>query len=246
MNTIKNKLGSFFHSLRSLTLTTPHAIILAAILIGGSHIVYGFVIRNAGTAPQSSLFAGKPIEENDLMTGDTKSDVLVIEYSDTQCPFCASLYPTMKQLKDEYASKVGFVYRYFPLTQIHPDAYDEARAVYCVGKLSGAAKREEYINEIFDYKTTKQNMVLPPNGKIDLAKNIGVDGNALNECLNSSEPATAIDASMTDGIKAGVDGTPTTFVLLKTKKGYDVVSAISGAQSYAYFKAAVEEALSRD
>ena len=51
---------------------------------------------------------------------------------------------------------------------------------------------------------------------------------------------------MTDGIKAGVDGTPTTFVLLKTKKGYDVVSAISGAQSYAYFKAAVEEALSRD
>lgn len=246
METIKNKFLSFYKINPSWTLTLPRAIILAAIMLSLSHIVYGFIVRQEGATKQNSYFAGRVIDDTDLPTGDTKSNVFVVEYSDTECPFCASLQPTIKQLKEEYSSKVGFVYRYFPLTQIHPNAFEEARAVFCVGKLRGAEKREEFINEIFSYKTSKQNMTLPPNGKIDLAKNIGVDEVALNECLAESSSADIISASLEDGIKAGVEGTPSTFVLAKTRKGYEIIAAISGAQSYSYFKAAIDEALSRN
>jgi protein-disulfide isomerase len=228
-------------------LSTSTAIIIGALLISFSHIGYGILMSDAqsnGTA-KSELFKGRPIDATDLATGKTNSDVIVVEYSDTECPFCAQLHPTMKKLQEQYGSKVSFVYRYFPLTQIHPDAFDEARAVYCVGKIGGAQKRMDYINEMFTYKIGKQNMVLPKGGRESLAKNIGIDGKAFDSCMQSSEPGDAVNASTQDGITAGVEGTPATFILTKTRKGYEVVSLVSGARPYEYFKATVEEALAK-
>ena len=88
-------------------------------------------------------------------------------------------------------------------------------------------------------------MTIHKNGKEDLAKNIGVNEKELRLCLTNEESNVAITSSINDGIAAGVEGTPATFILKKTSSGYDVVSLIGGAQSYDYFKAAIDEALSR-
>lgn len=238
MNTIR-------HFFKNLKITTPVAILLAAIMLSVSHIAYATIISKSGGQKTLEAFNGRSVDESDFATGKTKSDVIVVEYSDTECPFCGQVYPAMKKLHEEYGSKVSFVYRYFPLTQIHPNAFDEARALYCVGKVAGAEKRREYINEIFTYKTNKQNMTLPKGGKESLAKNIGVDDKALATCMQGPESGDVVTASTQDGIGAGVQGTPSTFILVKTKKGYDIVAHIDGARQYEYFASAVEEALAR-
>jgi protein-disulfide isomerase len=224
--------------------TTPVAILLGALMISISHVTYALLISNHGSTAQLEMFKGRAIDSTDLVTGDTKSNILVVEYSDTECPFCAQLHPTIKKIQDEYGSKVAFVYRYFPLTQIHPDAYDEARAVYCVGKISGAKKRMDYIDEMFTYKISKKNMVLPKGGRESLAANVGVDQKTFNECMQGPDSGDAVNASTQEGIAAGVEGTPATFILVKNKTGYQVVSLVSGARPYEYFKAVIDQALS--
>lgn len=233
------------HFFKTFSFTTPVAIILAAVIISVSHITYAMIVSKKANITALEVFKGRSIDATDLITGKKNSDVIVVEYSDTECPFCAQLHPTMEKLKKEYGSKVAFVYRYFPLTQIHPDAFDEARAVFCVGKIAGAEKRMDYINEMFTYKIGKQNMVLPKGGRESLAKNIGIDGRTFDTCMKSQEPGDAVNAGTQDGITAGVEGTPATFVLIRNGDNYEVVSLVSGARPYEYFKAVIEEALSR-
>lgn len=245
MSIIKHTLTNLYQKASSFTLTVPSAIILGALIIAVSHISYAYVLRGAVVTTPTSVFTGKAITDKDFPTGNTISEVIVVEYSDTECPFCAQLHPTIESLQKEYASKVTFVYRYFPLTQIHPNAFEEARAIFCVGKISGADKRGEYIDAMFNYKLGNKNMTLPKNGKEDLAKNLGVNEKELSLCLRSEESKEAVSDSIKDGVTAGVEGTPATFILKKTNDGYDVVSLIGGAQSYDYFKAAIDEALSR-
>lgn len=226
-------------------LTTPVAIILAALLISLSHITYATILSKKGRSTTLEVFKGRSVDATDLVTGNKNSNVVIIEYSDTECPFCAQVHPTMKKLQEEYGSKVAFAYRYFPLTQIHPNAFDEARAVYCVGKISGAEKRRSYIDEMFTYKISKQNMVLPKGGRESLAKNIGVEGKAFDTCMQGKESGDVVNASTQDGIVAGVEGTPATFVLIKNGDIYEVVSLVGGARPYEYFKAVIEDALAR-
>ena len=236
------KIKHLFHKLRT---STPAAIIIAAVILAVSHVGYAFIMSHASPQAPTTAFKGRSVDDTDLMTGNTKSKVILVEYSDTQCPFCAQLYPTMKKLHEEYGPKIGFVYRYFPLTQIHPDAFEEARAVYCVGKNLGAAKREEYVNQIFEYKWSKQNMVLPKGQKEIMARNVGVNDATFSACMQDIASSDAINASMQDGVNAGVQGTPASFVLIKTRKGYETVSLVDGARPYEFFKGVIDEALAR-
>lgn len=245
MQTIKHFFNKIKHNLK---ISTPIAILVGALMLSLSHITYATILASQGTgggAKQLEMFKGRAIDKTDLATGKANSDVIIVEYSDTECPFCAQVHPTMKKLQEEYASKVAFVYRYFPLTQIHPNAFDEARALYCVGTIAGAQKRRDYINEMFTYKTSKQNMTLPVGGRESLAKNIGIDEKLFTSCMQGPESGTVVTASIQEGVAAGVEGTPATFVLVKNKKGYEVVSLVGGARPYEYFKAVIEEALSK-
>jgi protein-disulfide isomerase len=238
-----HKIKHFFSTIR---LTTPSAIIISAIILAGSHLGYGFIMSN-GSAPATptTAFKGRTIDDTDLMTGNKKASVILVEYSDSECPFCAQLHPTIKKIQAEYASKLGFVYRYFPLTQIHPNSFEEARAIHCVGKSSDADKRQAYIDQMFDYKFQKQNMTLAKGQKESMAKAIGINDAQFTACMQSQESSDAITASIQDGVTAGVQGTPATFVLIKNRKGYEVVSLVDGARPYEFFKATIDDALAR-
>jgi protein-disulfide isomerase len=191
------------------------------------------------------MFAGKPVESSDYVEGNTKSNIVVIEYSDPECPYCVSLHPTLKKLRDDYKDKIAFVYRHFPLTQIHPHAHDESKGIICAGQLGGAKAYYEYMDALYGYKSNNQTTQLPATGKEDIAANIGLDKAAFLSCMKKEDVGIAVDASINDGVQAGVQGTPTTFVLTKTRKGYEVVAALDGARPYEYMQAALEEALAR-
>jgi protein-disulfide isomerase len=233
------------HASKSFKLTTPFAVLFGAIIIAGSIVAYGFIVRGGSPSVPTSNFAGRAIDNTDFIEGKKDSDVIVLEYSDPECPFCVQLHPTMKQLRTEYGNKVAFVYRHFPLTQIHPNAFDESRAIACAGDIGGSKKFYEYVDALFGYKISNKTTQLPSTGKEDVARNIGLDAGAFAGCMKNQETADTVNASLLDGSTAGVQGTPATFVLIKTRKGFEIVSTIDGARPYSYLKAAVDEALTR-
>jgi protein-disulfide isomerase len=224
--------------------TTPVAVIIGALIIGGSILGYGFIMRDGQASASVTMFMGKAINtQTDITEGNQKSKVIIAEYSDPECPFCVTLYPTMKQLRNEYSDKVSFVYRHFPLTQIHPHSFDESKAIACAYSMGGSKKAIEYIDAIYGYKSSKQTTELEANGKEELAKGVGLDAPSFTTCLTNQTTADTVTASMNDGVAAGVQGTPSTFILVKNRKGYQVVAMIDGARPYAYFKAAIDQAL---
>ena len=226
-------------------LNTPIAIILGAIILAVGLVGYGYVTTaNQTGSIDSKVFLGKAIGSDEPIYGVSKK-VFVIEYSDTECPFCVQFYPTIEQIRNEYKDKVGFVYRFFPLTQIHPHAQKEAEAIACAGKLGGSKGYFDYLVAMFDYKTKNRTTQLKPTGLEDLATQVGLDAKALKACVDSGEMATKVSDSGNDGVTAGVSGTPTTFVLTKDRKGLHVVASITGAQTYDYVKKAVDQALAK-
>lgn len=233
-------------SKKGFTLTTPMAIIIAAIIISGGLMGYGVITQGGDTTGVAkNVFAGRSIDDTDYITGKENSKVIVVEYSDPECPFCVQVSPTIKKLRADYGDRVAFVYRHFPLTQIHPHAFDESRAIACAGKIGGKEKFYEYIDTLFGYKMGKQTTQLPATGKEDTARGVGLDTRAFADCMTNKQTEQAVTDSLNDGIAAGVQGTPSTFVLLKTRKGYEVVSMVDGARPYEYFKTVLDQALSK-
>ncbi len=223
-------------------LGVPAAIIIAAVILGASHVLYAAILNTKDKAPVT-MFAGAPISEKDYPTGNKKSDVVIVEYSDTECPFCARLHPIMSQIQAEYEDRVSFVYRYFPLTQIHPDAFVEAQSIECIGQQLGSEKRKDYISQMFSNKIANNSMVMTKSTRENLAKNLGADSKAFTSCVSSEESSVIINNSIQDGVTSGVSGTPATFILKRDGDEYEVVALIEGAREYDYFKAAIESAL---
>lgn len=242
MRRLLNLFGNMFKKIR---FTTPVATIIGMIFVALSILAHGYITSSQGPTKNTTLFAGRSIDDSDIIEGSIKNKVIIAEYSDPECPYCISVYPTMKQLREEYKDKVSFVYRHFPLTQIHPHAFDESKAITCAQSLGGNVKANEYIDAVYGYKSAKQTTQLVATGKEDLAKNIGLDMTAFKNCMADQTTDALVSASITDGVAAGVQGTPSSFVLLKTRKGYEVISMIDGARPYSFFKAAVDEALAR-
>lgn len=239
-----SKIQSYIHAIKhKFHLSTPVAILLGALFLGISHMGYGFIVAGQETVP-TAYFSGRAISNTDYVEGNVKEDVYVVEYSDPECPFCIGYYPNLKKIRDEYTDRVAFVYRHFPLTQIHPHAFDESKALACAGTLGGTPKFYEYMDKLYSYKAGNEDTQLPPNGKEELAKGVGLDSAAFTSCMKDETTSSFINDSISDGVQAGVEGTPTTFILKKTWKGLEVVATIIGARDYAYTKAAIEQALS--
>ena len=87
----------------------------------------------APTPSAPTAISMAPITDSDWIRGGRNAEVSVVEYSDLECPFCKRHDATMKQLISEYDGKVNWVYRHFPLTQLHPKAPKEAEAAECAG-----------------------------------------------------------------------------------------------------------------
>src|SRR3990167_9400150 len=89
----------------------------------------------AAGAPQQA--AKKPeVTDKDWYKGNKNAKVVMVEYSDLECPFCKSFHPTMQQVMKDYGDKVKWVYRHYPLN-FHANAQKEAEATECAGKLAG-------------------------------------------------------------------------------------------------------------
>ncbi|MBI1969639.1 thioredoxin domain-containing protein [Candidatus Woesearchaeota archaeon] len=140
----------------------------------------------------------------DLSTGtNPEANVALIEFSDFQCPFCQQNYEDVKQMVQLYGNKINFVYKHFPLTEIHPNAFKAAEAMECARDQEMAL---EYHNKLFE-----TNRLTVPDLK-EHANVLGLDMEAFNHCLDAGVKAERVKKDMNDGIRLGVQGTPTFMV----------------------------------
>ncbi len=166
--------------------------------------------------------------DDDSILGDENAPVTIIEFSDYECPFCARFYlNTFPQLKREYidTGKVKLVYRDFPLS-FHQNAQKAAEAAECAGEQD---KYYEMHDKIFE----NQQAITATNLK-EYAKEIGLNTNEFNECLDSGEMANEVQKDFQDGQSIGIRGTPTFFINGKL---------LRGAQPFEEFQKIIEKEL---
>ncbi len=136
--------------------------------------------------------------------GSASAPVTIVEFSDFECPYCAGLFPTLKQIEAKYSDKIRVVFRQFPLNSLHPHAQKAAEASLC-------ANEQQKFWEMHD-AMFQDNRNLEIDALKQKASTLKLDMTAFNSCLDTSKYAERIKSELSDGVKAGVTGTPAMFV----------------------------------
>ncbi len=168
------------------------------------------------------------IDSSDPSLGRASAPVTLIEFSDFQCPFCQRVAPTIKKIRDTYGDKVRIVWKDFPLTQIHPQAFKAGEAAHCAGD---QGKYWEYHDRLF----ANQGQLQPEELKQHAAA-LGLDAAAFNACLDSSKYGERVRDGVAQGTRLGVNSTPTIYINGRV---------LSGAQPYEAFVSVIDEELAR-
>jgi protein-disulfide isomerase len=198
-------------------LLIPGAIVIAGLLIGGA-----VVFKTRGTSPTSPTqentttpvaLALPAVSADDHMQGNPNASIVMVEFSDIDCPFCSNFHTTMKRVMDIYGKEgsVAWVYRHFPLKQIHPDAELKAQSTECAAELGGNDGFWKYLDTLF--MTTDET----PQTLGTLAAQNGIDQNAFNTCVTSKRYAQKVSNQSDQAVAAGGRGTPFTILVSKEK-----------------------------
>ena len=143
--------------------------------------------------------------------GPDDAEIVLIEISEFQCPYCKRHNPTMDQVMEEYEGKIKRYWIHFPLTSIHPYAMKAAEATECAGEQDKFWEMHDIIFENTSKMTVDD---LKSN-----ATKIGLNSSKFNSCLDSDKYASKIQQQMSAAQAAGVSGTPGTFVNGQIIKG---------------------------
>lgn len=167
------------------------------------------------------------VRDDSQKAGKTDSDITLVEFSDFECPACATYYPELARVKETYSDRIQFVFRHYPLRSIHPLAQTAAEAAESAG---AQQKFWEYHNILFE----KQNewSILNENEAqqkfITYAEEVGVEDLELFTFDIENDTYTAkVNADFDDAEKLNVQGTPTVFINGKrvANPTYDQISA---------------------
>jgi len=190
----------------------------------------------SGAAPLGGAARARVADAPTL--GLTDAPVTVVEFSDYQCPFCGRFYSTtLPALKRDYidTGKVRYVFRDYPLDQIHPQARKAAEAAHCAGD---QGKYWEMHDRLF-----RNQQALTPAQLSQHARALGLDGALFDACLNTGAHSQRVEQGLGDGLAAGVQGTPG-FIVARTKSGDAVEGTlIRGAQPLEVFRRLIDHLL---
>jgi len=138
------------------------------------------------------------------LRGSPSAPVVILEFSDFQCPYCQSAEPTLKKLLVKYEGQVSLAYRDLPLQEIHPQAELAAEASRCAGE---QGKFWEYHDLLFQ----NQNR-LHRDGLMGLARDLKLEEKQFDSCLSSGKYKSQVEEDRQAGLRTGVNGTPGFFI----------------------------------
>ncbi|MCB9805948.1 thioredoxin domain-containing protein [Candidatus Nomurabacteria bacterium] len=222
----------------------PLSIVVAGLIVAGAVF---FTKGDQATAPtvadnqDQKEVSIKPVSSEDHILGNPDADVLIVEYSDFECPYCADFHPTMEQIMSDYGAsgKVAWVFRHFPLDQIHKKARAAAEASECVSALTDKDNFWNFGKEVFE----NQEELLSAEGLKSVALSLGVDESSYDECVANRTYQEEVENDYQDGLLIAQSdpnfGTPYSIVISKT----GVQASIVGAQPYSLVKQIIDTLL---
>ena len=146
----------------------------------------------------------KQVTAKDQVQGNANATIELVEYGDYQCPHCGRAYPIVKALQQAMGDKLKFVFRNFPLTNIHPDAMNAAVAAEAAGQ---QGKFWEMHDMIFEH----QNRLLE-NDLYAYAQALGLNVEQFQNDMLSEAVLSKVEDDFESGMRSGVNGTPSFFV----------------------------------
>jgi len=223
------------------------SIILAGAMVGtGIFLSSVYRIKAGGVVGQGQVAGqqqqtGDPtaisdVTDDDLIRGNRGAKVLMVEYSDFDCPFCKNVHTTMQQLLQEYGDDLAWVYRQFPLESLHPFAPAKAELSECIGEQAGDEAFWKFADAYFPKQDAKQGVEYA----LGIAVDQGLNKTQLQSCLDSGKYKDEIAKQIEEAVKSGGRGTPHT--ILVSGDNYEV---IYGAQPIQNFRDHIDELLDK-
>lgn len=171
------------------------------------------------------------VKENSFQIATSSAKATIVEFADFQCPACGAAHPITKSMLEEYQGKVNYVFRHFPLSQIHKNALISAQAAEAAGEQE---KFWEMADKLFTNQKEWSENSNPLDIFISYAEDLELDTQKFKEAIESNKFRSKIQDDVVDGNILGVNSTPTFFVDGKKLEGVPTVEN---------FKKAINEAL---
>ncbi len=235
------------------SLGIPIAIVIAAALVAGAIVFTGMQKGGSGTQvgngkntdQQTGETVIAPVTEKDHIRGNPNAPIMIVEYSDYDCPFCRAFHDTMTKVMSVYGAdgKVAWVFRQLPLAQLHPNAPKIAEASECVASIGG----NDAFWKFSDALNNSRKIVYGAEGNItsveptnmnlmnDFVAASGVDKDKFTQCLDSGKFKAKIDEDIKAGFASGAKGTPYSILIVGDQQG-----VINGAQPYEVVKKMID------
>lgn len=222
---------SFFIDGFPISGAQPYELFEYAVGLAAEGTLADAYVQEAPAEPDPAVPAEVNIEGAHSI-GDANAPVVIVEFTDFQCPYCGRHFQeTFPQIQANYIDTglVRYVFKDFPLTNIHPQATLAAQAARCAGA------QDAYLDMhtlLFNNQRAWSNQSDAADIFTGLAADAGLDSDAFRTCLDSGQFADSVAADLAEGIELGVNGTPAFFI-----NGY----FISGAQPFSVFEQAITE-----
>ncbi len=175
------------------------------------------------------------IKDDDYFIGNKDAKIMILEYSDSDCPYCSSYHKTLKKLLEDYSDKIVWVYRHFPLDSLHPNSRGKAEAFECAGE---QGKFWDLVNK--SYENQKASLSDFETWVSDFGMNV----NQYKECVSSKKYADKVESQYKDAQKLGASGTP--FSLFVGDKSKNEIYELPGAVAYENLKSIVDAYFNRN
>jgi protein-disulfide isomerase len=145
-----------------------------------------------------------PVSAGDHVAGPDDAPVTLVEYGDYECPYCGMAYPIVKAAQRELGSQLRFVFRNFPLAEMHPHARQAAQAAEAA---AAQGKFWEMHDLIFEHQDALEQAAL-----VRYAETLELDAERIARELEAGTYAKRVRDDFRSGVRSGVNGTPTFFV----------------------------------
>lgn len=145
-----------------------------------------------------------PITAEDHAQGPENAEVTLVEYGDYECPYCGQAYPIVKQVQKQFGKRLRFVFRNFPLSQMHPHAETAAE----VAEFAGAQGKFWEMHDLLYENQKRFGEAL----YLSLGEELGLSATAMRLALKEETFKARVRTDFTSGVRSGVNGTPTFFI----------------------------------
>jgi protein-disulfide isomerase len=164
-----------------------------------------------------------PVSQSDHVRGPAHAPITLVEYGDYECPHCGLAYPVVNRLEETFSGRMRFVFRHFPLNEVHPHAEIAAESAEFAGTAG-------MFWDMHDALFENQSRLSVPT-ILMIGAELGLPQAAMRHALETGQYKDKVRSDFMGGIRSGVNGTPAFFINGERHDGpYDYASLVSGIQ----------------